>query len=305
MSAAIQFLSLESVTRERVAQLREGPATMFSCGIASVDEMNAGGIAAGEYCVVGARTSNGKSMFGLQWAYNVSKQFPCLFISAEMGKIGLADRVIQHCSEVEESQRHEDEGNSQLFDDVVEFYQGRRPILITHHVRHIHQVVDAISQARQHHGVRFVVVDYLQKLGGPGVSDYERVSHVSNALAAAAVDNEVALVALAQLSRSSVTEAKEFVPKLHHLKASGAIEEDADVINFLAWPWKIDPKHPPSEYQVYGAKNRNRGVRGVGICNLYFDPARQLLSDTQPSRERANYEPSFESYNGSSSPDEF
>jgi hypothetical protein len=32
---------------------------------------------------------------------------------------------------------------------------------------------------------------------------------------------------------------------------------------------------------VYGAKNRNRGIRGKGCVDLTFDPTRQMLTDPE------------------------
>lgn len=300
-STAIPFESLESAVRNRLADLRDKPLAMYPTGLESVDEMLGGGIAAGEYGIIGARTSHGKTMFLLQWAYNVALQgHPCLVISAEMTKAALADRCMQFCSETAAAEWSTENGNAQAFDDAMAFLTtGRRPILLADSCLHVDKVAAAISQAKTHHGCRFVVVDYLQRLRGCGNSRYEQVSYVSNMLASAAVENNVAVVAAAQLSRMSVTEAKEFVPKLHHLKESGDIEQDADVIAFLAWPWKLDTKNKPGIYRIYGAKGRNRGIHGSGICELSFDPKHQRLSEREFGvTERPNYEPAFADYGG-------
>lgn len=299
MSTAFKFLSLEHVTREAVLALRDAPQVLYGCGIESVDEMLGGGIAKGEVCIVGARPSHGKTMLGLQWAYHAAATgSPCLIISEEMAAPMLGVRTMAHATEVAEHQRTE--RNEEVLDDVGAFFKGRRPILIPdRRCGSVDQAAQAITEARNHHGIRFAVVDYLQLLKGRGQGRYEQVSDTSQTLKAAAVDNDVALVVLAQLSRQ-VEERGEFLPKLNDLRDSGQIEQDADCVLFLAWPWKVDTKQPPHEYRIYGAKNRNRGIRGTGVAKLHFDPKRLMLRDPEAierSQAASNYEPAFAQYN--------
>lgn len=82
--------------------------------------------------------------------------------------------------------------------------------------------------------LELVVVDYLQLLhpDTKGRSTYEAVSEVSRSLKAMAKDNDVAVFALAQLSRSVETRADKR-PQLSDLRDSGQIEQDADAVLFL------------------------------------------------------------------------
>jgi len=82
--------------------------------------------------------------------------------------------------------------------------------------------------------LELVVVDYLQLLhpDSKGRSTYEAVSEVSRSLKAMAKDNDVAVFALAQLSRSVETRADKR-PQLSDLRDSGQIEQDADAVLFL------------------------------------------------------------------------
>ncbi len=79
-----------------------------------------------------------------------------------------------------------------------------------------------------------VIVDYLQLLSGDtkGRSNYETVSEVSRGLKAIAKDQEVAMFALAQLSRE-VEKRPDKRPQLSDLRDSGQIEQDADKVLFL------------------------------------------------------------------------
>lgn len=82
--------------------------------------------------------------------------------------------------------------------------------------------------------LELVVVDYLQLLhpDRKGGSTYEAVSEVSRGLKAMAKDNDLAVFALAQLSRS-VESRQDKRPMLSDLRDSGQIEQDADAVLFL------------------------------------------------------------------------
>lgn len=79
-----------------------------------------------------------------------------------------------------------------------------------------------------------VVVDYLQLLrcDDKRTSIYETVSEISRRLKAIAKDHDVAVFALAQLSRE-VEKRSDKKPQLSDLRDSGQIEQDADAVLFL------------------------------------------------------------------------
>lgn len=78
-----------------------------------------------------------------------------------------------------------------------------------------------------------VVVDYLQLLSATkGKGAYETVSEISRALKAIAKEHDVAVLALAQLSRE-VEKRAGCRPQLSDLRDSGQIEQDADTVMFL------------------------------------------------------------------------
>ena len=103
------------------------------------------------------------------------------------------------------------------------------------------------------HRLELVVIDYLQLVqpDSKGRSNYEAVSEVSRGLKAIAKDHDVAVFALAQLSRA-VEQRDDKRPHLSDLRDSGQIEQDADAVLFLyrhdyylrqAEPDPGDPRH--------------------------------------------------------------
>jgi replicative DNA helicase len=84
------------------------------------------------------------------------------------------------------------------------------------------------------HGIKFAVVDYLQLLRSPGKDRFESVTNSSIELKAAAKEigqiTGGTLLALSQLNRAGVGER----PRLEHLRESGQLEQDGDVIFLLS-----------------------------------------------------------------------
>lgn len=81
--------------------------------------------------------------------------------------------------------------------------------------------------------LELVVVDYLQLLSADkGKGAYEAVSQISRALKEIAKEHDVAVLALAQLSRE-VEKRPGCRPQLSDLRDSGQIEQDADAVMFL------------------------------------------------------------------------
>ncbi len=81
--------------------------------------------------------------------------------------------------------------------------------------------------------LELVIVDYLQLLrADKKVSRYEEITEISMALKAMAKEHNVAIFALAQLSRE-VEKRADKRPQLSDLRDSGQIEQDADAVVFL------------------------------------------------------------------------
>lgn len=92
-----------------------------------------------------------------------------------------------------------------------------------------------------------VIIDYLQLMAPTDKKAIreQQISEITRTLKRTALEMKVPIICLSQLNR----EASETKPQLHHLRESGAIEQDADVVVF---PWKDSEE----KYQIIVAKNR-------------------------------------------------
>lgn len=116
-----------------------------------------------------------------------------------------------------------------------------------------------------------IVVDYLQLLKDKhgGDNEVNRVSHISHNLKAIAQEFDVPVLAMAQLSRA----AADVEPQLHHLRESGAIEQDADTVIMLGRRLE-DP--------TMGVFVRKQRQGSVGNFRLTFDLKQQRFLPWEP-----------------------
>jgi replicative DNA helicase len=126
-------------------------------------------------------------------------------------------------------------------------------------------------------GLGLIVIDYLQLMEGRGKYGDNRVqeiAEISRGLKSIARELNIPILALAQLSRA-VEQTSPAIPKLSHLRDSGSIEQDADIVLFLyrkAADRNFNPNDLPEEERhsanVFIAKHRNGPT---GQINLFFD----------------------------------
>ena len=129
------------------------------------------------------------------------------------------------------------------------------------------------------HGLDLIVLDYLQLMEGSGSKSgsenrVQEIAEISRALKGIARELNVPVLALSQLSRA-VEATKPAIPKLSHLRESGSIEQDADVVLFIyrkAADKGYDTNSLSEEEkhiaEIHVAKHRNGPT---GVIPLYFD----------------------------------
>jgi replicative DNA helicase len=139
------------------------------------------------------------------------------------------------------------------------------------------------------HGVKCIIIDYLQLLrSGSDNRNSNReneVARISNGIKALAKELNVPIIVLAQLNRQA--EDGEKGPKLSHLRESGSIEQDADIVMMLhrQRTHEADPhnRSPSIAAELIVAKHRNGPT---GKINLLFFPAlTRFRSDSRVSDE--------------------
>jgi replicative DNA helicase len=213
-------------------------------GFIDLDKLTSG-LQPGDLVVLAGRPGMGKTAFALTLMANSSIDFDhaVAFFSLEMGGEQLMQRVL--CS--------------RAAIDMTALRQGRLP---KEDYPKISLAAGPISDSkiyiddqpglslldfktksrmlRKQGKLDLVIIDYMQLMEGPkSESRQVEISRISRGLKELAKELKIPVIALSQLSRKT-EEGDDNRPKLSHLRESGAIEQDADMVWFV---------HRPSYYR--------------------------------------------------------
>ena len=199
-----------------------------------------GGLHDSELIILAARPSMGKTALAMNIAEYVSikLQKPTLFISLEMSSVELADRLLCSAAEVDGRRLRNgtitQEERHRLVKKSAEI-SGSPLFVDDSPSRTVSQIAAAARRIKRRDGdLGLIVIDYLQLVEPDNSSDprQEQVAKMARRLKGMARELEVPVLCLAQLNRQAEV-AKENRPRLSHLRESGAIEQDADVVMFV------------------------------------------------------------------------
>ena len=215
----------------------------------------------GALYVVGARPAVGKSLLGLQAAVGLAGHGHVAFHSLEMPRAEVHARLVSQLTGVPQARIDRRELTEGDWQKIVTARGRIESMPLAVDDRGSVRLVDIRSHARslaRRGPLAGIVVDYLQ-LMSPARGDkrprHEQVGEWSRGLKLLAKELGVPVIALAQLNRGSLQRA-DSVPTMADLKASGDIEQDADVVMLL----HDNPDHP-EDLDVIVDKNRH-GQRG-------------------------------------------
>ena len=187
--------------------------------------------------VFGARPGVGKTLVGLQLAWEIARTEDVLFFSLEMDKTDLLKRVVAGELDIDLSLLEKGELTKDQQAKVGEMIRTveNRLLVADKGGQTVAQLRAYLVAVKAKRNVQVVVVDYLQLISAsnPKASAYEKVSQISIDLKNLAKEFNVAVVALAQLNRR-VDNKPDDRPNASDLRDSGQIEQDADVIVMLS-----------------------------------------------------------------------
>jgi replicative DNA helicase len=257
-------------------QLASGVMTHFS----DFDTMT-GGLHNGELVILAARPSMGKTAFAMNIAEQVAmrERAPTLFVSLEMNSIELVDRLLCSVAKVNGSRMrvgtitHEEQ--QRLLKHAGEI--STSPLYIddspSRTVSEIAAVARRITQQETKKGNRplgLIVIDYLQLIEPDNSKDprQEQVAKIARRLKMLAREQSVPVLCLSQLNRQA-EDSKDHRPRLSHLRESGAIEQDADVVMFVHreeyYRKPEEAAEVAGQAQIIIAKQRNGPIGDVDL----------------------------------------
>jgi len=234
---AESLASLLKATMEVIQSRDQGEViTGLATGFRDLDEMTSG-LQSGEMLVLAARPSMGKTAFALNVAENVALDGHAVGVfSLEMSRQQLAQRLLCSRSEVDSHRLRRNMINKEdyrrLSRAVGELSEA--PIFIDDSPGL--SILELRAKARRmslQHGIKLVLVDYLQLLRGSSrESRQQEVAEISRGIKALARELEIPVVCLSQLNRASEVR-EDHRPRMSDLRESGSIEQDADAVLML------------------------------------------------------------------------
>jgi replicative DNA helicase len=252
------------------ALFERSPESEVVSGYKELDALT-GGFHNGEFIVVAARTSLGKTALALNIAAHctVERKQPTGVFSLEQAEHELIMRLL--CAEARVNAHYLRTGFASKDDwRKLTAALGRlapAPLYIDDTTDDSVTAIRAKARRlKAEKGIRLFIVDYLQFVKGVGENRTQEVSYVSRALKGMARELDVPVLVLSQLNRAPEQRGNPR-PQLSDLRESGSIEQDADTVIFLYRPpqkrhradW--DDEEDDATTHVYIAKQRN-GPRG-------------------------------------------
>ncbi len=264
---------LEASIQRIEAQMKSGSGiTGIATGFSKLDEMTSG-FQPSDMIVLAARPSVGKTAFALNIASHAAIQNGknVLLFSLEMAKEQLVQRLICMEGRIDSSRLRSGFLASAEYSKI----QGAadtlsRAKIFIDDTANI-SLLELRSKVRKHaaqHGCDMIIIDYLQLMSGGARSENRQneIAEISRSIKGLAREVSVPVIALSQLSREADNDGAS--PKLSHLRESGAIEQDADVVMMLSRPAAHDTDGLPGLIHLNVAKQRNGPT---GSADLIFD----------------------------------
>ena len=234
-----------------------------------------GGWRESELIILAARPSMGKTALAIKYANHSARLGnPTVIFSLEMSKEQLTNRIISSESRLEgdkftntgltPSEAETAYKSMKVFKEINLYIDDTPAISIEAFKINAKRMKSKL-------GIKLIVIDYLQlmRAGNAKGNREQEISKISSGIKQVAKELNIPIIALSQLSRSVEAQGGHKRPMLSHLRESGAIEQDADVVQFLYRPeyygldnWGEDynGENTDGQAEYIVAKNRNGGL---------------------------------------------
>lgn len=244
-----------------------GKVTGITTGFRTLDEF-IGGWKPGTLTIIASRPGIGKTSLALHFA-KIAALNKCWvnFFSMEMSKTDLVKILISGQSGINRSKIRDGKLESYDWDKLNRSIGKLENLSIVWNDRagiNVNQIKAAIRKNKKAGRCDLVILDYLQLVAPTDkkLIREQQIAEISRILKEITLNENIPVICLSQLNR----EAEHEEPKPSHLRESGAIEQDADIILF---PWRPGYNGqtsngqpiPENEIKMIIGKNR-RGRRG-------------------------------------------
>ncbi|WP_041618910.1 replicative DNA helicase [Spiroplasma taiwanense] len=271
---------IEVIKKIQFLEKNGGLINGIPSGISDLDQIT-NGWQKGDFIILAARPSMGKTAFALNLAVNAAeRQKGVAFFSLEMPREQLVQRILSSISGIDSSSLRNAQGLTQEKWSRItaggEQIKNMNIIIDDSPGINVLQLQSKLRKMKRDFNVEICFIDYLQLISSISNkldSRQNEVAAISRQLKKIARELNMPIICLSQLSRS-VEKREEKTPLMSDLRDSGAIEQDADIIMFLyrdayykSKEYNMESDNPTDETDIIISKHRN-GATGVVKVNF-------------------------------------
>ena len=234
----IQSVLEEVMVRMDARMKHEHTIGGVETGFTDLDQL-CGGLHNSELVILAARPSMGKTALAMNIAEHaaINLKQPVLFVSLEMAALELADRLLCSAAQVNGHRLRNGtiskEDRRRLVEKSAEISVA--PLLIDDTPGRTQTEIAAVARRQKRRGgLSLIVIVYLQLIEPDNPRDprQEQVARIARRLKMMSRELDIPVLCLAQLNRQAEV-SRDNRPRLNHLRESGAIEQDADLVMFV------------------------------------------------------------------------
>ncbi|WP_251977847.1 replicative DNA helicase [Salinicola avicenniae] len=273
----------------------KGEMTGISTGFRDLDEMTSG-LQPSDLVIIAGRPSMGKTTFAMNLVEHavVSNDKPVIVFSMEMPAESLMLRMLSSLGRIDQTRvrtgQLEDEDWPRLT-SAVNLLKDRQLFIDDTPALSPNELRSRVRRiAREHGNIGLVMIDYLQLMQVPGLSENRtaEISEISRSLKGVAKEFGCPVVSLSQLNRS-LEQRPNKRPVMSDLRESGAIEQDADVIAFVYRDEVYNTDNPDNKglAELIIGKQRNGPI---GTVHMAFIGKYTRFEDLAPDSYGQHYE---------------
>ncbi|WP_434414752.1 AAA family ATPase [symbiont of Argiope bruennichi] len=295
-----KFVKISKVISKLIESFNDKNKTTFlPSGFKDLDNL-INGFYPGELIIIAGVTSIGKTSFSLALLWNIAKTLKedeeCIYCSFEMTNEQLLTRIAASELSIELSRinmKNFSDFEGQKFFYFEEYMKKNDRISFTSNSDYnLKEADDLYYEIKKRASGNFKIcalfVDYLQLMSSKNIKNkHEEISYITKVLKKIALEFNIPVIALSQFSRG-VHSDKNSRPKLFHLKESGSIEQDADLVILLHKDHEKDNENEngmisndPTEVELIVAKNRNGRIGTVKL--RFMKNFCKFISDEKPA----------------------
>jgi len=293
--------SISAIVQEHFNVLEhrlEGGKRSISTGLDDLDAILNGGWYRGQVIVLAARPSMGKTALSMHHAlHEATCGYGVLYLSMEMVACELADRAISSIGKISLGNLLTAKMNDNEWDGVTVATSKMQELplhVLDRSGLNFYQVATYARRHKRKHGMDVMVIDYLQLMSGADDEKrHAQIEEITRNLKSLAKELDIAVLLLSQLSRKTEESRR---PKLSHLRDSGSIEQDADVVIFIHREEVDAPETQWKNYaDIHVAKNRQGALGRIGVTYIGHQVRFENFSgtipdwDAQPQRQARGF----------------